>query len=113
MKPACAFAFDSTSLKKPIVSVSPRIVFPSVRTRRNSESRVNRLDFGKRKCFCISTTSYHCGLSVIGQARRLPYWRLATGAVTLQNPAAPVQAKVFPVFLEEDFAKQTRGLRRR
>jgi hypothetical protein len=40
-------------LKKPIVSVSPRMVFPSVRTRRNSESRVNRRDFGKRKRFSI------------------------------------------------------------
>jgi hypothetical protein len=53
MKPARAVAFGSAFFKKPIVSVSPRMVFPSARTRRNSESRVNRRDFGKRKRFSI------------------------------------------------------------
>jgi hypothetical protein len=52
-KPAREGAADSAFFKKPIVSVSPRMVFPSVRTRRNSESRVNRRDFGKRKRFSI------------------------------------------------------------
>src|SRR5205807_6307388 len=53
MKPARAAAFGSTFFKTPSVSVPPRTEDPSVRTRWNSESKVSRRDFGKRRRFCI------------------------------------------------------------
>ena len=54
MKPAREGAADSPFFRKPRVSISPRTDCPSERTRRNSESRVNRRDFGKRKRFTIA-----------------------------------------------------------
>src|SRR5438552_3432393 len=89
MKPARAVAFGSAFFKKPIVSVSPRTVFPSIRTRRNSESRVNRRDFGKRKRFSIAKILVRAmWVVIVGQARRLPYLKVGnrSGCPTSSGP---------------------------
>jgi hypothetical protein len=108
MKPALAVAFGSAFFKKPIVIVSPRMIFPSVRTRRNSESRVNRRDFGKRRLFCTGRilvramwiVSCRASASLAAferwQPERLPYkfW------------PHPYKQSLPPNCFGEDFAKQ-------
>jgi len=84
MKPARAGAFGSAFFKTPSVSIPPRMEAPSVRTRWNSESRVSRRDFGKRRRLCIAeilicaTAVASCGSSAPlaedeWQPERLPY----------------------------------------
>ena len=84
MKPARAGAFGSAFFKTPSVSVPPRMGAPSVRTRWNSESRVSRRDFGKRRRLCIAGILI-CATAVVSgrastplaedewQRERLPY----------------------------------------
>jgi len=84
MKPARTSAFGSAIFKTPSVSVPPRMEAPSVRTRWNSESRVSRRDFGKRRRLCIAGILI-CATAVVSgrastplaedewQRERLPY----------------------------------------
>lgn len=84
MKPARTSAFGSAFFKTPSVSVPPRMEAPSVRTRWNSESRVSRRDFGKRRRLCIAGILI-CATAVVSgrastplaedewQRERLPY----------------------------------------
>ena len=84
MKPARTSAFGSAFFKTPSVSVPPRMEAPSVRTRWNSESRVSRRDFGKRRRLCIAGI-LTCATAVVSgragtplaedewQRERLPY----------------------------------------
>ena len=84
MKPARTGAFGSAFFKTPSVSVPPRMEAPSVRTRWNSESRVSRRDFGKRRRLCIAGILI-CATAVVSgractplaadewQRERLPY----------------------------------------
>src|SRR5256714_12810417 len=84
MKAARTSAFGSAFFKTPSVSVPPRMEAPSVRTRWNSESRVSRRDFGKRRRLCIAGI-LTCATAVVsgragtplakdeGQRERLPY----------------------------------------
>jgi hypothetical protein len=84
MKPARTGTFGSAFFKTPSVSVPPRMEAPSVRTRWNSESRVSRRDFGKRRRFFIAGTLIGATAVVSGRAstplaedewqrERLPY----------------------------------------
>ena len=96
MKLARAVAFGSAFFKKPIVSVSPRTVFPFIRTRRNSESRINRRDFGKRKRFSIAKILVRAmWVVIVGQARRLPYLKVGNRS-GLQVLAPPRTSKSLP-----------------
>ena len=84
MKPARTSAFGSAFFKTPSVSVPPRMEAPSVRTRWNSEFRVSRRDFGKRRRLCIAGILI-CATAVVSgrastplaedewQRERLPY----------------------------------------
>src|SRR2546423_11692342 len=84
MKAARTSAFGSAFFKTPSVSVPPRMEVPSVRTRWNSESRVSRRDFGKRRRLCIAGI-LTCATAVVSgragtplaedewQRERLPY----------------------------------------
>src|SRR5437879_797864 len=75
MKPARTAAFGSAFFKTPSVSVPPRMEAPSVRTRWNSEFRVSRRDFGKRRRLCIAGILI-CATEVArmrGNRERLPY----------------------------------------
>src|SRR5438552_11045367 len=107
MKLARAVAFGSAFFKKPIVSVSPRTVFPFIRTRRNSESRINRRDFGKRKRFSIAKILVRAMWVVIaGQARRLPYLKVGPERLPYKFWPHPYKQKSSPNRFGEDFAKQ-------
>src|SRR5712672_289509 len=84
MTPARTSAFGSAFFKTPSVSVPPRMEAPSVRTRWNSESRVSRREFGKRRRLCIAGI-LTCATAVVSgragtplaedewQRERLPY----------------------------------------
>jgi hypothetical protein len=111
IKPARDGAADSAPFKKPRVSISPRTERPSVRTLRNSESRVNRLDFGKRRRFCIAIIS----VPFRSSRAKVEGSRYVTFKASHLDPATaglaitrPLYSKSLPRFsFEEDFAKQT------
>src|SRR5205823_1562693 len=105
MKPARTGAFGSALFKTPSVSVPPRKEVPSVRTRWNSEPRVSRRDFGKRRRFCIGRPySARRRLSVVGQAHRLPRKSGNRERLPYKSDAS-VQQKSSPNSFGEDFAK--------
>ena len=111
MKPARTSAFGSAFFKTPSVSVPPRMEAPSVRTRWNSESRVSRRDFGKRRRFCIAGILI-CATAVVSGRASTPLPRMNGNASACPQSAAFVQQKSSRSSLREDLAKQLCGLRR-
>ena len=111
MKPARTSAFGSAFFKTPSVSVPPRMEAPSVRTRWNSESRVSRRDFGKRRRLCIGGILI-CATAVVSGRASTPLPRMNGNASACPQSAASVQQKSSRSSLREDLAKQLCWLRR-
>jgi len=105
MKPARTSAFGSAFFKTPSVSVPPRMEAPSVRTRWNSESRVSRRDFGKRRRLCIGGILI-CATAVVSGRASTPLPRMNGNASACPKSAAFVQQKSSRSSLREDLAKQ-------